>query len=208
MPLPDEIELLCIAVQKRAEKEAEQLIDSARKEAEDMVRRAKNQARRILEEKKQAIQRQVLQQARKIIDSAELEARKKILAAREEIFKLVLKRGMEGLASIKSDETRYLDLIKKMVSKAASSLPEGKMVIKVSGNDSDFFKKHLEELQKVAGRTIEISPDTAPISGGLLAYNSDKRVLMDLSFDSMLRTVEPRVRKMVAEKVFQESTVQ
>ncbi len=208
MPLPDEIELLCMTVQKKAEKEAQAIIDSARKRAETLLQNARNQAKRLLEQKKHAAQREVLQQARKVIDSAELRARKRILSAREEIFKNVLDGWLKNLVSIKEDESAYLGLIKKMLKKASNSLPDGALNIKVAIGDVAFFKRHLKELEGDLNRKINLDDETVPISGGLLAYSSDRKVLLDLSFESILRSIEPNVRKMVAEKIFEEAATQ
>ena len=80
MALPDQIELLCLAIQKKASDEAEKILSEARQRHDDMIRGALEDIERQIEQKKDELRKKAYQDARRKIDAAELKGRRKVMA--------------------------------------------------------------------------------------------------------------------------------
>ncbi len=202
MPIPDQIELLCLAIQKKAGGQAEKIISAA----EDAARRRLEAERRRLamemEQKKTLLAQQAHQEARRILDAAELKSRRAIMAAREEIYQMVLEQGRRVLEELQEDEGRYGKVLESMVKRAAGLLPGSELEIRASERDIAFIKRQLEALQRAAGRKVKVSAQPAAISGGIIASSPEGKMLVDLSFEALFRKIEPDLRDVVASRVF------
>ncbi len=202
MPIPDQIELLCLAIQKKAQGQAEKIISAAKEAAQ---RRLEAERRRIaleMEQKKTLLAQQAHQEARRILDAAELQSRRSIMATREEIYQMVLDQGRTVLEGLKKDAPRYIQVLETMVKRAAGLLPGSEMELRVSRHDQALVKDHIGRLEQAAGRRILLSGQPAAITGGIIASSPEGKMLVDLSFEAIFRKIEPELRDLVARRIF------
>ncbi len=205
MPLPDNIELLCLAIKKRATSQGEKILEKAKKEAQRILSSGLREAERELEAKRLELKRQAFQDARRITDGAELAARRMIMAAREEIFKKVMDKARDLLFETREKPEEYKDMVKSMIVNALSvvaSEGEGKVVVQAPQRDIPVVKEAAREAEKDSGFQIQVDEQPTETEGGILVFSLDRRRMVDFSFDALLKRLEPEIRALVAEKVF------
>ncbi len=205
MPLPDNIELLCLAIKKRATSQGEKILEKAKKEAQRILSSGLREAERELEAKRLELKRQAFQDARRITDGAELAARRMIMAAREEIFKKVMDKARDLLFETREKPEAYRDMVKSMIVNALSVVAgegEGKVVVQAPQRDIPVVKEAAREAEKDSGFQIQVDEQPTETEGGILVFSLDRRRMVDFSFDALLKRLEPEIRALVAEKVF------
>ncbi len=205
MALPDAVELLCLAVGKRAASEAEKIREQAGSEYERLVEQGRQQLKREFEDKKLRLKRQAFQDARRVVDAAELRSRRMVMAVREEILDAVIRAGRQGLEAMREKEPgSYVELLQGMITNALDIMKDvrGSVVIRGAGRDREYISQAVSVLpQEVRGR-LKVSEDPVDISGGILAAADNGRQLVDLSFDTVLKRMEPQIRALVSERLF------
>ncbi len=205
MPLPDNIELLCLAIKKRATSQGEKILEKAKKEAQRILSSGLREAERELEAKRLELKRQAFQEARRTTDGAELAARRMIMAAREEIFKKVMDKARDLLFETREKPEAYKAMVKSMIVNALSVVAgdgEGKVVVQAPQRDIPVVKEAAREAGKASGVEVQVDEQPAEIEGGILVFSFDRRRMVDFSFDALLKRLEPEIRALVAEKVF------
>ena len=205
MPLPDNIELLCLAIKKRATSQGEKILEKAKKEAQRILSSGLREAERELEAKRLELKRQAFQDARRITDGAELAARRMIMAAREEIFKKVMDKARDLLFETREKPEAYKDMVKSMIVNALSVVAgegEGKVVVQAPQRDIPVVKEAAREAEKDSGVEVQVDEQPTETEGGILVFSLDRRRMVDFSFDALLKRLEPEIRALVAEKVF------
>ncbi len=205
MPLPDNIELLCLAIKKRATSQGEKILEKAKKEAQRILSSGLREAERELEAKRLELKRQAFQEAKRTTDGAELAARRMIMAAREEIFKKVMDKARDLLFETREKPEAYKDMVKSMIVNALSVLAgegEGKLLVQASQRDIQVVKEAAKEAEKDSGVDVQVDEQPAEIEGGILVFSFDRRRMVDFSFDALLKRLEPEIRALVAKNVF------
>ncbi len=205
MPLPDNIELLCLAIKERATSQGKKILEKAKEEAQRILSRGFREAERELETKKLELKRQAFQEAKRTTDGAELAARRMIMATREEIFKKMMEKARELFFETQEKPTTYREMVKTMIVNALSVVAvegEGKVVVQASQRDIQVVNEAAKEAEKESGFEIQVDEQPAEIEGGVLVFSFDRRRMVDFSFDALLKRLEPEIRTLVAEKVF------
>ncbi len=204
MPLPDHIELLCIAIKEQASSQAEKIIQNAQKRANRMVSIGLQALERQIEEKKFSLKRQAFQEARRKTDSAELEARRMVMATKEELFKQALDGAYEMLKVIKGQKEAYKDIVREMIRMACSVLngtDESGLIVQSSQEDEPVVSQVCKELEKEIH--CKISWETKrDIEGGIVVMSQTRKRMVDMTFNALLKRLEPQIRRIVAQKVF------
>ena len=205
MPLPDNIELLCLAIKKRATSQGEKILGKAKEEAQRILSRGLREAEREVEAKRLELKRQAFQEAKRTTDGAELAARRMIMVTREEISKKVMEKARELLFETQEKPEAYRDMVKTMIVNALSVVAgegEGKVVVQPSQRDIQVVKEAAKEAEKDSGVEVQVDEQPAEIEGGILVFSFDRRRMVDFSFDALLKRLEPEIRALVAKKVF------
>ncbi len=209
MALPDQVELLCLAVQKRAAQEAQKILSEARAKRERLIQRGIQQIEREQEEQKLKLKRTAFQDARRKVDAAELAARRMVMATREKIFKQIMQQGWQHLEKIKADKSEYARILAGMMQKASDVIlrtgSKG-VLFRCSPQDMAIAKEAIKELPKEVSGKVSLSREAANISGGIMAYSEDGKQLIDLSFEAILKRIEPEIRAIAADKLFTGAT--
>ena len=208
MALPDQVELLCMAIQKKASAETERILQDARARRDRLVQQGIQEIRRQQEQQKLQLKRQAFQDARRKVDAAELKARRMVMATREKIFDQVLSEGRKKLQELLQDRQEYSRLLRGMIQKAADIIlgSGGKgLEIRCRQEDRDIMEDVIRDLPSPLSGKVTLSARPADIPGGVMAFSQDGKQLVDLSFGSILSRIEPEIRSVVAEMLFKEA---
>ena len=198
MPLPDQMSLLCRAIREKGQKEAGEILSRAREQANRILREAKENTQRDLEERVSQERQSAHQHAQRVVSAAELKAGQQVMVTRQELLRKVFDEAEKRLSALR-DEPGYLNILRLLAIHAVSSLPEGHCWIQVRISDQGLFSQDmLTDLSKETGQTVELLPEPADINGGCLAFSANKKVLVDFSFDALLKRAEPKLKELMA----------
>ena len=198
MPLPDQMSLLCRAIREKGQKEAGEILSRAREQASRTLREARENTHRDLEERVSQERQSAYQRAQRVVSAAELKAGKQVMVTRQALLSEVFDEAEKRLSALR-DEPGYPNILRLLAIHAVSSLPEGHCWIQVRKSDQGLFSQDmLMDLSKKTGQTVELLPEPAGINGGCLAFSANKKVLVDFSFDALLKRAEPRLKELMA----------
>ena len=204
MALPDQVSLLYRAIQKKGQTEAEKILARAREEAQSIVRDAEQKVQGELEQQLAVKKQDAFQQAGKLKDGASLQARQLILQAKEELMQELFRGARQRLETMR-DEAGYPELLHSIALQAISELPGEEVWIQVRKDDQSLVRGTIfGDLSRLSKRKVDLFPEPAAISGGCLAYNSDKKILVDFSFSALLSRAQPQLGELLAKELLEE----
>lgn len=206
MPLPDQVSLLCRAIREKGQKEAGEILSKAREQADRILREAKENTQRDLEEHVSQERQSAYQHAQRVASAADLKARQQVMVARQALLREVFEEAEKRLSALR-DGPRYPNILRFLAIHAVSSLSEGRCWIQVRKNDQGLFSQDmLMDLSRETGRTVGLLPEPAKINGGCFAFSANKKVLVDFSFDALLKRAEPRLKELMATEFLSDKT--
>ncbi|MEA1866626.1 MAG: V-type ATP synthase subunit E [Thermodesulfobacteriota bacterium] len=198
MPLPDQVSLLCMAIREKGQKESGEILSRAREHADRILLETRENTQRDLEKHVSQERQSAYQRAQRVVSAAELKAGKQVMVTRQALLNEVFEEAEKRL-SVLRDGPGYPNMLRLLTIHAVSSLPEGRCWIQVRKNDQGLFSQDmLIYLSKETGQTVELLPEQADINGGCLAFGANKKILVDFSFDALLKRAEPRLRELMA----------
>ena len=198
MPLPDQVSLLCRAIREKGQKEAGEILSRAREQADRILREAKENTQRDLEERVSQERQSAYQRAQRVVSAAELKAGQQVMVTRQALLREVFEEAEKRLSALR-DGPGFPNILRLLAIHAISSIPEEHCWIQVREKDQGLFSQDmLIDLSKKTGQAVELLPEPADINGGCLAFSADKKVLVDFSFDAMLKRAESRLKELMA----------
>jgi len=198
VPLPDQVSLLCKAIREKGQKEAGEILSRAREQADRILREARENTQRDLEERVSQERQSAYRNTQRVVSAAELKVGKQVMVTRQTLLKEVFEGAEKRLSALR-DGPEYTDILRLLAIHAVSSLPEEHCWIQVRVKDQGLFSQDmLMDLSKETGQAIELLPEPADINGGCLAFSTNKKVLVDFSFDALLKRAEPRLKELMA----------
>ena len=198
MPLPDQMSLLCRAIREKGQKDAGEILSRAREQANHILQEAKENTQRDLEEHVSQERQSAYQQTQQVVSAAELKAGKQVMVTRQALLREVFDEAVKRLSALR-DEPGYPNILRLLAIHAISSIPEEHCWIQVREKDQGLFSQDmLIDLSKKTGQAVELLPEPTDIKGGCLAFNANKKVLVDFSFDALLKRAEPRLKELMA----------
>lgn len=204
MALPDQVSLLCRAIQKKGQSEAREILSRAGEQAERIVRDAEEKVHSELEQRLAQKRQAAFQQARQLKDGANLKAGQQLLLAKEALLKELLLETRQHLMGMR-DGAEYPDILQSLILQAVAELPKEQCWVQVRESDQAIFSDAFcQVLMQQGGRRVELMTEPADISGGCLVYSSDKRILVDFSFTALLTRAQPRLRELLASEFLEE----
>jgi len=190
--------LLCRAIREKGQKEAGEILSRAREQANHILQEAKENTQRDLEEHVSQERQSAYQQTQQVVSAAELKAGKQVMITRQTLLREVFEEAEKRLSALR-DEPGYPNILRLLAIHAISSIPEGHCWIQVREKDLGLFSQDmLIDLSKKTGHAVELLPEPAKINGGCLAFGANKKVLVDFSFDALLKRAEPRLKELMA----------
>ena len=168
------------SIHKAAGKESLLILDKATKEVNALNEKAKSQ-----------VSEEAGHISKKIMSSAELETRKRILQTKAEVLDRVKSEVLKRLQDLPIvDRERY---IKKLLAKARTIIPEG--TVSVRTKDQDLLKSN------IGGYRIGEPVD---IAGGMIVESKDRKMVLDLSFETLFEETWERNFAKISQDLFGE----
>ncbi len=201
MALPDQVSLLSRAIRKKGQAEAEKILARATEQAQGIIRDAEEKVHGELERSLAEKKKNAFQQAGRLKDGANLKARQLLLQARKELVEELFQEARQRLESMR-DEAGYPQLLQSIALQAIKELPGEKVWIQAREQDQALLNETFcQNLSKLSRRSVDLFPEPAAISGGCLAYSSDKKILVDCSFSALLTRAQPQLRELLAREL-------
>lgn len=196
MPLEDILE----KIKAQAEEEAANLLKEAQETSEEMEHKASDEARALKEEHLKEAQKKISDEAKRILAMARLQAKRSILEEKQALVDEAFQRAMEKLLSMVPEEKRKV--LKNSLLKVVRS---GKEVVVPYSVHKDIITKEL--LEEVNGQlpsskgslSLGVPEGDSPMGGFILR---EERMIIDCSFESLLKGIREEQEGKVAEILF------
>jgi vacuolar-type H+-ATPase subunit E/Vma4 len=183
-------------IRKRAERDAAKRLEAAAREAEAARERALDVARRRAD-----------RAAASILATVEQESRRDLLVAQEAELDKLFDAARQRLADRKGYD--YPAVVAGLAAQAIRAVGSGQVVMELAEADRALATEAwLAEVRRRvrtnggADVAIAVSPNPAPIDGGVVVRSADGRLVYDNSFAARLRRLRPDLRRELAAKVF------
>jgi len=176
-------------IQKDAQKEAKKLVDESKKEAKTIIDNAKASAE--LEAKKIIADGKTKSENLKkiMISQANQDAKRQEMNAREKIMDECFVKAHHGLSTLKEEE--YKKIVTKLIQQGSKKL--GKSCSVLVSRDYD------KQIAKNLGLKID---GTVEASGGVIVKSCDGRIILDNTFDGILKREKDKIRIKVGKLLF------
>lgn len=183
------------AILAQGEKEALQILDSARAEAEkihaDLIQKAEIQAEGI---------------RKKILSGVHLEVKRQTLRARESLLSTIFDKIKEKLFAFRQTEA-YANYLKRLVAEGMTALDAE--IIQVLGGDverallqRDFIKEIEKDVLTRTGREIKLKVSERILpEGGVVLVSSDEKMLFDNRLTTRMQRMRNQMRLKAVKRV-------
>lgn len=199
------IEILSRVILEDAYLEAKKVLDKASIKAASIRERNKNEVEKLKRESGyNKNQMDLVCNKKKLISLAEFKARTEIWECKEEILAAVLNKIKDEFFSIIENKD-YPLLLKRLIIDALSYLKDegADFVCRVKINDQSLLPITVfEQLSKKYHKKISLDNRPLEISGGIILYRSDFRVLYDNSLEAIFLREMEQIRCMASKIIF------
>lgn len=185
------------AILKKAQEEADAIVQEAEAKAREMKTQAERQRDIKFEEKKKKMITDARRSASRTLAQASLTARKKILEAKDAIIKEVLAQVREELSGNVARKDVYVHLIEETV---AAFETDKKVNLRVAPKDIETIREIVGENGSLKDKIDEISE--IDCLGGVMAESADGMVSIDNTFDMRLEMLLPKMLPEIGKKLF------
>ena len=207
------------------EHEAQRIIDKilhdAREKAKSIVKEARKSAEMMLEERRESARQKAGEKASPILKRAESEAeairemvltdaRRKVgwmvLSEKERLVTSVLDEVKTKLGALSQSE-KYHPILEKMILDAGIALDGGKLEVSLNERDSALSLKFSMLAKAIADKTgkktqIKLSTEKIEAFGGAVVKTVDGRIVVDNTFEAILKRRERDLRFKIAKILF------
>jgi len=183
-----------------AEKIIEQIKKDSEKEIKKILKDAENQAKIILDTSKKEAEIEVekilidgkieSEKLKKIlISKASQDSKKEIMNAREKIIEDCFTKAHSELSKLK--DKKYISIVKKLIEDGVNKLGK-RCTIMVSRDEDKLIAK---ELGVIVDGTVEAS-------GGVVIKSPDGKIILDHTFDGILKREKNKIRIEIGKLLF------
>jgi len=185
------------AILKKAQEEADKIVQEAEAKAREMKAQAERQRDARFEEQKKKIISDARRKASRTIAQASLTARKNILQAKDDIIREVLARVREELSTNITRKEVFVHLIEETV---AAFEMDDKVNLRVAPKDLEIIREIVGENGTLQEKINEIGEFNC--IGGIMAETTDGMVSIDNTFDMRLDMLLPKILPEIGRKLF------
>ena len=199
----------------------EMILHEAKKSAEHILQEAKKSAEDTLEKQKQRGVQRANEAAKLLLKKAESEAELNklnsmanskikaswvILSKKETWIDNVLNEAKREL-KILTKSRKYLPILEKLITEAGVILGGKELVVSLNEQDSALPLKLDHLAEKISERTgfetkLRLSEENPKVIGGAIVRKANGKVIMDNTFDDILRRREKELRFEIAKILF------
>ena len=199
----------------------EVILEEAKKSAKHILQRAKSSVEDTLEKQKQLGVKRANEAAKLLLKKAESEAELNklnsianskikanwvILAKKETWIDNVLNEAKSEL-KILTKSKKYLPILEKLIIEAGVILGGKELYVSLNNQDSALHLKLDDIAQKISDKTgsetkLRLSKEKPEVTGGAMVRKANGKVIMDNTFDDILRRREKELRFEIAKILF------
>lgn len=178
MNVDEKIKALKEYINEKASQEISEILSEAKARANKIEKEYKERADLQYEKIVKQAEKNAREYLTREIAHSKVEANARIMKARTEILESAMQALMKRIELLATSD-RYPALLERMTVEAIKSLGEEKVNLKFNSRDRELFKKIEREIElKFKDVTVNVSEESAPITGGLIAESEDKRLVV------------------------------
>ena len=136
--------------------------------------------------------------AKQVIGSNKLSTRNKELVLLEQAVNDIFTKAEEKLMLQTSNDSRYKNLLSKMLEEGIPNISTSGVVIECLEKDSEFFKQQIELLSTKYHKKIKLTINLKNTIGGFRLKSTDGTITLDNTINSRIERIKPLIRKNIA----------
>ena len=136
--------------------------------------------------------------AKQVIGSNKLSTRNKELVLLEQAVNDIFTKAEEKLMVQTSNDSRYKNLLSKMLDEGIPNISTAGVVIECLEKDSEFFKQQIELLSTKYHKKIKLNTNLKNTIGGFKLKSTDGTIILDNTITSRIERIKPLIRKNIA----------
>lgn len=136
--------------------------------------------------------------AKQVIGSNKLSTRNKELVLLEQAVNDIFTKAEEKLMLQTSNDSRYKNLLSKMLEEGIPNISTSGVVIECLEKDSEFFKQQIEPLSTKYHKKIKLNTNLKNTIGGFKLKSTDGTIILDNTITSRIERIKPLIRKNIA----------
>jgi len=202
MPLYDQVELLCRAINTQAQGEVETINAQAKAEADRRLNEAEARRQEALAKTRTEVEAQAKLAARNRIDRAELEGKRRVSQSKEAFLTEVFGQAQAGLQAFR-ETAGYRNWLRQTLLGALQQLEGEQFRVMANPEEEKWLTPELlEEVGKERGCHLAFAPDQDLPPGGFVVLRADGRVRFDQTFQGIIDRQRETLRAETARQLW------
>jgi len=195
---------------EEAKKSAEHILQEAKKSAEDTLKKQKQRGVQRAKEAAEILVKKAESEAElsklNSIANSKIKAKWVVLSKKETWIENVLNEAKNEL-KVLTQSKKYLRILEKLITEAGVILGGKELEVLLNTQDSALPLK-LDNLANAIGEKtgfetkLKLSEEKTEVIGGAIVRTDDGRIIMDNTFDDILRRKEKELRSEIAKILF------
>ncbi len=206
MSVKDGLSAISNDVLADVQKEAEEILLSAKNDAKQALKTAKQQAdknyQRVINQ--EAVKTEA--EKRRIISVTEVEMRNCLLQVKEELVDAAFEKTLLKLKEFASSDEYHRYLL-KLIREVAKEMNQKSLVIQVNARDKAWLtEEELGQVSKKLKCVLKILDQTGDFIGGFKTQTLDGKIAYDNTIDNKFEELKPQLRVELAKIMFKEES--
>ncbi len=202
MPLYDQVELLCQAINAQAQGEVENILTQARAEADRRLSEAEARRQEVLGRTRAEVEAQARLEARSRIDRAELEGKRQVSQTKETMLNEVFEQTRARLLAFR-ESPGYRDWLRATLLAALQQLEGEQFQVMANPEEEKWLTPDLlEEVGQARACRLDRNGDPDLPPGGFVVVRADGRVRVDQTFQGIMDRQRETLRAETARQLW------
>jgi V/A-type H+/Na+-transporting ATPase subunit E len=202
MPLYDQVELLCQAINTQAQGEVEAINAQAKAEVDRRLSEAEARRQEALVQTRAEVEAQARLEARSRIDRAELEGKRQVSQTKETILNEVFEQTRARLLAFR-ETPGYRDWLRQTLAGALRQLEGEQFRVMANPEEEQWLTPDLlEEVGAERGCRLDLAADPDLPPGGFVVVRADGRVRFDQTFQGIMDRQRETLRAETARQLW------
>ena len=202
MPLYDQVELLCQAIDTQAQGEVETILTQARAEADRRLSEAQARRQEALARTRGEVEAQARLEARSRIDRAELEGKRRVSQTKEAMLNEVFAQTRTRLLAFR-ETPGYRDWLRATLRAALQQLEGEQFQVMANPEEEQWLTPDLlEEVAQARACRLDLAGDPDLPPGGFVVVRADGRVRFDQTFQGIMDRQRETLRAETARQLW------
>lgn len=187
------LDKIASTILQEAEVEREKIISSANAQAKEIIENKKSELEGINLEKLTQFEQEIEKMVVENVASKRLTAKREVQVAKDQIINKALIVVRDKFFNLKNDEKKYSSLLKKLYTEAVEQFNGDEIEVYCSKEDEKIMK-NISKIQVISSKEIKC--------GGLIVKSKKKRMIVDFTFETLLRDKESEIKEVISRTIF------